>query len=185
MRLSKHALKRRRKRCKMVAGTKKAAHFFAKAFSAICFGRSNPVFSRHTSPIFIKSRNVSCSLKSSFWAQSFTLSSVVSAILTGMVLLNFSFTGKVFYFFADLLNTQSARSYLTRFKCSSPIRIVRRITSCILESVFSAACFNSSASKSDMRIVCTTIFLSSFIGINVSQNTTFPQSKKSYTIYNF
>lgn len=84
-----------RKARKMATGTKNVAHaafhFFANAFSAICLGRSNPVFSRHTSPIFIKSRNVSCSLKSSFCAQPFTLSSVVSAILIGMVLLNFSF----------------------------------------------------------------------------------------------
>ena len=148
----------------MVAGTKKAAHFFAKAFSAICFGRSNPVFSRHTSPIFIKSRNVSCSLKSSFWAQSFTLSSVVSVILTGMVLLNFSFTGKVFYFFADLLNTQSARSYLTRFKCSSPIRKQRRITSCFARSVSSATADSAFSNSSVRHTVClTTILFFSFI----------------------
>ena len=68
-----------------------AAYFFANAFSTICFGKSNPVFSRHTIPIFNKSLNVSCSLKSSFCAQSLTLSSVLPVIRTGIVFVSFSF----------------------------------------------------------------------------------------------
>lgn len=71
--------------------------YFFNAFSAICLGKSKSVFSRQQMPIFNKSLKVSCSLISSFFAQSFISSTVLSASLTGIVFLNFSFINSKVY----------------------------------------------------------------------------------------
>ena len=66
------------------------------------------------------------------------------------------------HFLRDLSKTHLAKSYLTASRCARPMRIVRRITSCLASSSLSDTSKSSFSSSSDMRIFCTigSLFLS-------------------------
>lgn len=81
--------------------------------------------------------------------------------------------------FWDSLSTQAARSYLTRFKCTRPMRRQRRITSCFARSVRSAASASSRSNSSVRHTVCLTIILLfSFMRSSVVEFQTFGKNKK-------
>ena len=82
-------------------------------------------------------------------------------------------------YFSDFSRTQAARSYFTRRRCVRPMRIVRRITSCLARSVRSAASASSRSNSSVKHTVCLTIILLfSFMRSSVVKFQTFGKNKK-------
>ena len=77
------------------------------------------------------------------------------------------------------LSTALARSYLTASRCARPMRIVRRITSCLamssLDAAFESVCSSSSVIQTDWRI---NSFSFSFIVNPVVKSSTFSDFKK-------
>ncbi len=82
-------------------------------------------------------------------------------------------------YFPDFSRTQAARSYFTRRRWVRPMRIVRRITSCLARSVRSAASASSRSNSSVKHTVCLTIILLfSFMRSSVVKFQTFGKNKK-------